>query len=115
MVGFMSKMEEIGLTRYALPFGHGIGLRLIEKHFVGLHAKDLALKPGHVVCWEPRVGLERGSAPGWGIAKYIGGQIVLEDDFLITEDGSEVLSVVADSVHEYLHSIGLEPSFQRIR
>lgn len=89
---FMAEMENDGLANYCLPFGHGLGMRLLEYPFVGLHASDLLIKQGHVICWEPRVGLQRNPVEGWGIAKELGGEIVLEDDFLVTEDGTELLS-----------------------
>jgi Xaa-Pro aminopeptidase len=71
-------IEDAGF-RVAHRIGHGIGLAT-SFEWPGLDTEDAPLEPGMTICIEPGV-----YAPGAGNMK-------LEDDVLITEDGCELLT-----------------------
>lgn len=59
--------------------GHGVGLAVHEKPFMGLNSKDLLVK-NNVITIEPGIYI-----PGWGGVR-------IEDQILVTDDGCEVMT-----------------------
>lgn len=83
-------IEEAGFGRFfSHSLGHGIGLDIHEAPSLS-HTSDTILKPGMVVTVEPGIYL-----PNWGGVR-------IEDDVLVTRQGSEVLSRVTKEFDEII-------------
>lgn len=77
---YLHTLSSAGLEASLAFLGHGLGLTIHEEPYVNLYT-DRPLEPGMVLCLEPMY-----LVPG-----RMG--FHLEDEFLITDDGFEVLSV----------------------
>lgn len=77
---YLQTLETAGLEASLKFLGHGLGLTIHEEPYVNLYT-DRVLEPGMVLCLEPMY-----LVPG-----RMGFHI--EDEFLITDDGFELLSV----------------------
>ena len=88
-----------------LYYPHGLG------HHIGLDVHDKGqyefLEPNMAITIEPGIYIPRGAKcdkKWWGIA------VRIEDDFLITEDGCELLSDLAPRTSEEIEALMKEPS-----
>ncbi len=86
--GFIENKKDIK-TFYPHSFGHLLGLDVHDVTYLDKDEKTFTLKPGMTLTVEPGIYIPRDSnAP----EKFKGIGIRIEDDILVTEKGSEVLS-----------------------
>jgi Xaa-Pro dipeptidase len=90
---YLQTLQAAGLEASLKFLGHGLGLTIHEEPYVNFYT-DRALEPGMVLCLEPM----------YLIPGRMGFHI--EDEFLITDDGFEVLS--AGTPNERLIELGVE-------
>lgn len=77
---------ESNYSAHSEPYGHMIGLSTVDGPYIfGRHCKDFTYKSGMVFCFEPRIGSLELSAE-------MGGFFRIEDEFVITENGVDMIS-----------------------
>ena len=85
-----SLAENLSAHSYRKYFPHGLGHYLgIDVHDAGIYhqrGQDVELKPGMVLTNEPGLYFRDRGSPFFGIG------VRIEDDILVTENGSEVLT-----------------------